>query len=230
MSGVASRVKIVGDGEDLFLSTSCSYIESENLRFRRMKISDAVPLHTLFEDAVNYQAYGKKGGEPAEVVLSMVEKDISRPYYTGYLLETLESRQILGMGALECGEAGPSELQIYEFLSSEPEKLGLTGKSREGLYREMVLTLIVAAKNFIDIDELQDGRKIERVVITLRDPKTSGFSGVALDDLEMRNAVIESIFGEPSRILDPKGSSLRRFVYACEIAGLDALLTRNDYA
>lgn len=258
MSEVTSRVMMFGNNGELFESTSCTSIESENLRFRRMEMKDVGPLLLLFNRTVNFQAYGTTVPKTTDAIERMVERDISRPFYTGYLIESKTTGEILGRGAIGSGylpkenvdiagsykaapleegkSEGPAELQIGDFLVSEPAKLGPTGKSREELYREMILTLVFASKAFAELEELQGEQPVKRVTVTVMNPDSSGFSSVAYDDLVMRKTVIERIFGMPSGVLLPKSIDPRnysehpRLVYASDTSGLDELLIRNSYA
>ncbi len=258
MSGLISNVTITGNAGDIFISEYCTCIESLNLRFRKITASDAVPLLDLFNETVNYQAYGKTAPRTLDDISKIMDRDIVRSFYTGYVIESIATGEILGRGAIGAGYSprddldvleayvaasvdeedgeGPSELQIGDLLSLEPTKLLPTGLSREILYKEMILTLILATKTFSEFGERLNGQIVNRLTISLIDPLISDLTGVALDDLVMRKKIIDSIFGEPLGVLLPKSIDPRNFsehprlVYGCDINALESLLSKHNYA
>jgi hypothetical protein len=231
--------------------SQCIGFESENIRFERMQFGCAGELLGAWNDPLNYTAYGSTSLKTMDGIAEVIEKDIARPYFTGYAMFSKITKALLGRAAIGSGYhpkndiegaytaaplvnlvegagEGPAEVQIGDFLVSDESKLG---KPRAEMYKEMLLALLFAANEFINwYGREQNGQPVRRVTITVIDPEKSDFSDVAGRDLAMRHGIIREVFGEPMGKLLPKSVDRRnyseheRFVFGCDKTDLSDLL------
>jgi hypothetical protein len=234
--------------------TRCEGFSSTQIEFKRMEYGYLSELSAIFNDPINYSAYGRTEKKSLEEMSAIVERDISRPIFTGYAMFSKASRALIGRAAIGSGyhpdknlegayqaaplldrsdEAGrgPAEVQIGDFLVSDSAKL--IG-SREAFYKEMLLALInQVSEHIVWRGEKQNGQIVTRVTITVINPEKSTFEGIAQEDLMMRHRVIREIFGEHIGVLFPKSldprnySEHERFVFGCDKEDLTALLETN---
>lgn len=227
-------------------------VQYGDLTLRRMFMSDAPLLLSLFADAVNFMGYGSGSPKTIEQVCAFVQSDADRFYYTGYIIEcagVVLGRVAIGrgyfpeddtIGAYEAAPLdeglsgdGPAELQIGDFLTEDPAILAATKLMKAELYKNTILMILAIADKFIRSGVLMNGQPVKRVTITVIDPSKCDVSEDSALNLLAKTSVITEIFGAAVGFLPPKSIDKRNYseeprnVHSIESSDLPLVLARH---
>ncbi len=222
-SGAIELVKL-GCGEHSPL------VAYDELSLRRMRMEDIPAIHALFSNELNFQGYESGFRKSLDEVAHLVERDIRRLDYTGYVIASGDL--VLGRGAIGQGYfpkddtigayqaapidetldgKGPAEVQIGDFITADKKVLESIGLTKREAYEKTIWMLLALANEHISKGVLQGGQLVRRVIITVIDSSKQAISEEMGEDLLIKTHVIRKIFGEAVGFLSPKSIDPRNY-------------------
>ena len=149
-----------------------------------------VPLYFSIRNHPNCYCY-YPGLKPVSyrIAEEVLERDTSRPFWTGYALYDRKTCQFLGRGGISSGLTS-REVQIGDVFYHP-------SRCREVIYQDIIETLLGIAQQFMYRGVFKDGQPIEKVGVSLIDHHYMPQNGIITEELEMRMRVCNRIFGAP---------------------------------